>query len=175
MPGKLAAAQYADAAAAANRALVGTLTTTLEVARPDGAALRYLPVGAASGTVRAVQNTGTDPIRVAPTGTDTIDGGTAAVLVQPGEVGRFQSNGSGAWVHVVDLTSDALLKNTYGQLLPAASSYTYNADGTVATETVAGITTTYTYNTDGSVNTMTRSGVTRTFTYNTDGTIATVA
>lgn len=59
--------------------------------------------------------------------------------------------------------------------LPAPSSYTYNADGTVATETVAGVATAYTYNTDGTVATMTRAGATRTFTYNTDGTIAGVA
>lgn len=63
----------------------------------------------------------------------------------------------------------------YAGILPAASSYTYNADGTIATETVAGVTTSFTYNGDGSINTMTRSGATRTFSYNADGTIATVA
>jgi YD repeat-containing protein len=56
-----------------------------------------------------------------------------------------------------------------------ASSYTYNGDGTVATETVAGVVTTYTYNGDGTVATSTRAGVTRTYTYNADGTIASVA
>jgi YD repeat-containing protein len=73
------------------------------------------------------------------------------------------------------LAANSAFTGTYAGLLPASSSYTYNADGSIATETVAGITTTYTYNTDGSIATMVRSGVTRTFSYNTDGTIATVA
>lgn len=69
----------------------------------------------------------------------------------------------------------AALNAVYASLNPAASSYTYNSDGTVATETVAGVTTTYTYNADGTVHTMVRSGVTRTLTYNADGTVASVA
>jgi YD repeat-containing protein len=64
---------------------------------------------------------------------------------------------------------------TFAQLLPAVSSYTYNADGSVATETVAGATTAYTYNPDGTVATATRGGVTRTFTWNADGTLGSVA
>lgn len=58
--------------------------------------------------------------------------------------------------------------------LPAVSSYTYNSDGSVATETVSGVATTFTYNSDGTVATSTRAGVTRTYTYNSDGTIASV-
>lgn len=64
---------------------------------------------------------------------------------------------------------------SYVSLNPPVSSYTYNSDGTVATETVAGVTTTYTYNSDGTVATSARSGVTRTYSYNSDGTIASVA
>lgn len=59
-------------------------------------------------------------------------------------------------------------------ILPGVASYTYNADGSIATETVSGATTTFTYNSDGTVATMTRSGVTRTFAYNADGSIASV-
>ena len=51
---------------------------------------------------------------------------------------------------------------------PASQGITYNADGTVATVTEDGVTTSYTYNTDGTVATDTRQGVTRTYTY-TDG------
>lgn len=42
---------------------------------------------------------------------------------------------------------------------------TYNSDGTVATSTEDGITTTFTYNPDGTPATSTRLGVTRTYTY----------
>lgn len=63
--------------------------------------------------------------------------------------------------------------NTPGRVEPA--SYTYNADGTIATETVGGLTTTYTYNLDGTINTVTRNGVTLTYTYNPDGSIGSVA
>ena len=51
---------------------------------------------------------------------------------------------------------------------------TYNGDGTVATSTEDGITTTFTYNGDGTVATTTRLGVTRTFTY-TAGNLTSVA
>jgi YD repeat-containing protein len=72
-------------------------------------------------------------------------------------------------------TDPAGLASTYAGVVPAASSYTYNGDGTVATETVAGVTTTYTYNADGTVATAVRAGVTRTFTWNGDGTLGSVA
>lgn len=63
---------------------------------------------------------------------------------------------------------------TYAAILPAVATYTYNPDGSVATETVGGATTTYTYNGDGTVATATRGGVTRTFTY-TAGNVTAVA
>lgn len=66
-------------------------------------------------------------------------------------------------------------KNTYATILTPATGLTYNADGTVATQTVAGVTTSYTYNADGTVATEARAGITRTYTYNADGTLASVA
>jgi uncharacterized protein RhaS with RHS repeats len=67
------------------------------------------------------------------------------------------------------------LADVYISLNPAASSFTYNPNGTIATETVSGVTTSYTYNADGSVATSARAGVTRTYTYNADGTLASVS
>jgi YD repeat-containing protein len=67
------------------------------------------------------------------------------------------------------------LTSTYAPILTPAATLTYNADGTVATQTVASVVTTYTYNADGSVATEARGGVTRTYTYNADGTLASVA
>lgn len=46
---------------------------------------------------------------------------------------------------------------------------TLNADGSVATETIGGQTTTYTYNGDGSLHTATRNGVTITYAYDGSG------
>lgn len=48
-------------------------------------------------------------------------------------------------------------------------SLTLNNDGSVATETVGGVTTTYTYNTDGTLHTATRAGVTITYAYDAAG------
>ena len=50
-----------------------------------------------------------------------------------------------------------------------AVTITYNGDGTVASVTENGVTTTYTYNGDGTVATDTRAGVTRTYTYDGSG------
>jgi YD repeat-containing protein len=69
----------------------------------------------------------------------------------------------------------ARLPGTYVPILTPATGLTYNADGTVATQTVAGVATSYTYNADGTVATEVRAGVTRTYTYNADGTLASVA
>lgn len=46
--------------------------------------------------------------------------------------------------------------------LPPTGAYTYNADGTVASEPSG---KTYTYNADGTVHTETLNGVTRTYSY----------
>ena len=50
-----------------------------------------------------------------------------------------------------------------------AVTITYNSNGTVASVTEFGVTTTYTYNGNGTVATDTRSGVTRTYTYDGSG------
>lgn len=50
-----------------------------------------------------------------------------------------------------------------------AVAITYNGDGTVATVTENGVTTTYTYNGNGTVATDVRAGVTRTYTYDGSG------
>ncbi|AZS11723.1 minor tail protein [Arthrobacter phage Maja] len=57
------------------------------------------------------------------------------------------------------------LSATYASAFPDSQAITYNADGSVATVTENGVTTTYTYNSDGTVATDTRAGVTRTYTY----------
>jgi YD repeat-containing protein len=48
---------------------------------------------------------------------------------------------------------------------PASQTVVYNPDGSVASVTTDGITTSYTYNPDGTVATDTRNGVTRAYTY----------
>jgi YD repeat-containing protein len=59
------------------------------------------------------------------------------------------------------------LSATYASAFADAQSITYNPDGTVATVTENGVTTSYTYNTDGTVATDTRTvnGVTTTRNY----------
>lgn len=57
----------------------------------------------------------------------------------------------------------------------AAASATYNADGSLATMTEAGVTYTYTYNADGSVNTISNGTTTVTASYNADGSLAAFA
>ena len=52
----------------------------------------------------------------------------------------------------------------------SASSYTYNADGTIATSTENGVTSSFTYAL-GQVLTETRNGVTRTFVYDIHGNV----
>lgn len=56
--------------------------------------------------------------------------------------------------------------------LPMVGSYTYNADGTVASGPAG---ETYAYNSDGTVHSVTLNGVTRTYSYNSDGTVASAA
>lgn len=54
-------------------------------------------------------------------------------------------------------------------------SITYNGDGSIATVTENGVTTTYTYNGDGTVATDTRDGITRTYTYDGSGNLTEIA
>jgi hypothetical protein len=56
--------------------------------------------------------------------------------------------------------------------LPTVGSFTYNPDGTIASDPDGN---TYTWNTDGTPKTQTKGGVTRTYTWNTDGTLRSVS
>lgn len=56
--------------------------------------------------------------------------------------------------------------------LPTVGAYTYDTNGNVLTDPDGN---TYTWNTDGTPATQTRGGVTRTFTWNTDGTLGSVS
>jgi YD repeat-containing protein len=92
---------------------------------------------------------------------------------QPGPAGPAGVNGG---VASIDGQTGAVdLSGKYQPSLQNVASYTYNADGTVATATEGGITTAYTYNADGTVATATRQGVTRTYSYNADGTVSGVS
>lgn len=68
---------------------------------------------------------------------------------------------------------DPVTKRWPGQVEQAMKSpavdITYNGDGTVATVTENGVTTSYTYNGDGTVATDVRDGVTRSYTYDGSG------
>jgi hypothetical protein len=71
-----------------------------------------------------------------------------------------------------DLADAPALRAAYVPALPTPGSFTYNPDGTIATDPDGN---TYTWNTDGTPATQTKGGVTRTYTWNTDGTLASVA
>jgi hypothetical protein len=58
---------------------------------------------------------------------------------------------------------------TYGRVELLPDGITYNGDGSVATSTVGGVTTSYTWRSDGNVNTETRLGLVKTWTYNAAG------
>ena len=68
-----------------------------------------------------------------------------------------------------DSDTRAALDATYGRLELLADGITYNSDGTVATSTEGGITTTYTWNADGTCATETRLGLVKTWTYDASG------
>lgn len=129
---------------------------------PDGTTTLYVKTLNSAGAVTATATlAGTSSGSAPPSSTDLV-----AALVN-GAPGSLDTLGEVA-------TALAALPGAYVPFIGAAS-YTYNADGTVATATEGGIVTTYAYNADGSVHTATRSGVTVTYTYNADGTVASVA
>ena len=109
------------------------------------------------------------------TESDALAGGAPLGTAVTDHRGRWQyAAGDGElWARVPDGTVWQVA-STSGQGL-TATSYTYNPDGTVATETIAGVATSYTYNANGTVATATRGGTTLTYTYNSNGTIASVA
>jgi hypothetical protein len=137
------AARVADAQAstvAVDHSRTAALASSLDaVDAGPGTAYRNLPAGASSGTIRGVQNTGEGVIYVDATGTETIDGGAAPYVVQPGEVAQFQSSGAGAWVRLLPGTS--VLSSTYvqqGRLMVSVKDAAYGAIGDgVANDTAA--------------------------------------
>ena len=94
----------------------------------------------------------------------------AVVATTDGLMTAVDASGSTAF----RVQQDARLSASYVGRAEAAT-YTYNTDGTVATETVGGFTTTYAYNSDGTVHTATRNGVTLTYTYDASGNVTAVA
>lgn len=77
------------------------------------------------------------------------------------------------WVPGVDATTklfpDSVLAALDKRAQSPAVSIAYNGDGTVASVTENGVTTSYTYNGDGTVATDVRDSVTRTYTYDGSG------
>jgi hypothetical protein len=86
------------------------------------------------------------------------------VDVDPGTLTSIAEPPSAAW----SLALDAVVS-------PPSVVITYNGDGSVATVTENGVTTTYTYNGDGSVATDIRAGVTRAYTYDGSGNLTGIA
>jgi YD repeat-containing protein len=93
-------------------------------------------------------------------------------LVSVGDDFTLPAAVKAADVNLPERLSEPSLSATYAGAFPESQAITYNADGSVATVTENGITTSYTYNADGTVATDSRTvgGVTtvRTYTY-TDG------
>ena len=65
--------------------------------------------------------------------------------------------------------SKAVADATYAPVNLVADGITYNGDGTVASATEGGVTTTYTWNADGTCHTETRLGLVKTWTYDGSG------
>lgn len=102
-------------------------------------------------------------------------------VLRAGEVGyetdtgeTKRGDGATPWTELAYVLSAGNAPASYPRRVEP-SSYTYNPDGTVATETAGGLTTSYTYNPDGSIDTITRDGTTLTVSYNVDGTVSGVA
>jgi hypothetical protein len=99
----------------------------------------------------AIPATAADVGAVSTTGLDTA---TAALI----------TNGSSSTI--------GALRAAFAPAVPTVGSYTYNTDGTIATDPDGN---TYTWNADGTPNTQTTGGVTRTFHWNADGTLGSVS
>ena len=157
---------------------------------PDGGFSYRLYVEYRTAAPKAVRQTFTSapfPLTANTTLTDALNGTIELTAVSAADWADFQAkyDEMAAIVATTDgliatnvanpasLTADALSATYAGRV--EAATYTYNADGTVATETVGGFTTTYTYNADGTVHTVARDGVTMTYTYNASGNVTAVA
>jgi hypothetical protein len=126
-----------------------------------------LPAGFASGrtvTVRR-EDSGTNGTTVtvsAPAGA-SLDGVVNGSAMVPGDSQLlFMCVNPGAW----ETYGKPGGGGATGDLLP--ETVTYNGDGTVATSTVGGVTTTYTYS-GGNVLTEARNGKTKTYSYDGSG------
>lgn len=82
--------------------------------------------------------------------------------------------GEGGSASLPAYLSQGSLDGRYAPVSPN-TGITYNPDGSVATVTENGVTTTYTYNSDGTVHTDVRAGVTRTYTYDASGNLTGIA
>jgi hypothetical protein len=164
--------------AAVNNGFIRLASATLYVwpSQAGGSQITDLLLNGAGATVIPVGADGQVPVFSGP------NDGTAEVWVSAGPSGirvRMTSGVSSATDAVMSglvppasgsATAAALSAAYVGRM--DAASYTYNADGTVATETVGGYVTTYSYNADLSVHTAIRNGVTLTYSYNGDGSVA---
>lgn len=163
---------------------MATVTVTTSTTSVDSGASGFVRA-TNTGTVQATLVRGTDRTVLWPGSTSTITpagvavtattpAGTTTLDVTAGTLDIGLPGASG--VAGDDLSPDALsrLGLTFDQILAAPADYTYDGNGDVATETIAGVTTTFTYNVDHTVATATRAGVTRTFTY-TSGNLTGVA
>jgi YD repeat-containing protein len=145
-----------------------TVTTTLfsdaNGMFPDFTLLDRTSVVFKSGTISFVLTT-SDPIPGPPGAASTVPGPpgpatTDASLLTAGTVAeaRLPSN----------LAATAL-NATYDRAFEASTSIAYDGSGNVTSTTEGGITTTFTYNADGTVNTETRLGKVRTWAYDGSG------
>lgn len=139
-------------------ATAGSVVHPLPTAPPDGTRIGY----------KMVATSGSNTVTFACGGSDHINlptGPTSGTLRLPDQAAILQYAAATA-VWTVQ-SNDLPLSQLDARYVPGdpVLAITYNADGTVASVTEAGITTTYTYNADGTVATSTRLGVTRTYGY----------
>jgi YD repeat-containing protein len=127
-----------------------------------------LPAGFPSGrsvTVRRADFTAYAVTVIAPTG-QTLDGITNGTCpIPPGTQVVFILRDPGTW----QAYGKPGTAGPTGDLL--AETVTYNGDGTVATSTIGGVTTTYTYDGTGNVLTEARNGRTKTYSYDGSGNV----
>lgn len=146
-------------------------TVSMRAVLPPGPTGPTGATGPGSAAWAPTTAVGTGDIRQAPDGSYIRSNSSRTTRAS------FDATEEGFWTSLLadptTVDGKALTASFVQRVEPA--SYTYNGDGTVATETVGGLTTTYTYNADGSVHTATRNGVTLTYSYNADGTVSGVA
>jgi len=109
------------------------------------------------------------------TTTTPIPGPTGAASTVPGPAGPATTDasllaaGTVADARLPTRLSDAQLSATYDRAFEASTSIVYDGSGNVTSSTEGGVTTTFTYNLDGTVHTETRLGKVRTWAYDGSG------